>query len=75
MNFMFAEFPVQADQRTNWKHRRWYDVYFNKWVSTLPKPPHGFSVYYKDQRKFIFEAETVQNFIRFGRIECLAKTN
>uniref|UniRef100_F6ZYI1 Uncharacterized protein n=1 Tax=Ciona intestinalis TaxID=7719 RepID=F6ZYI1_CIOIN len=51
------EYPTQVDQYAEWKHKRWYDVLYRKWVETCPKPDRDFTITRKSKRDILFQAE------------------
>lgn len=55
------DYPVMGDQRTTWKHKRWYDNYLNTWVDTTPKPSKkDFNLHYKQQREALCKVENIR---------------
>jgi len=55
------DYPVMGDQRSSWKHKRWYDSYLNTWVDTTPKPPKkDFNLHYKRQREALHDADNIR---------------
>ncbi|CAK8694406.1 unnamed protein product [Clavelina lepadiformis] len=59
------EYPKQADQKATFKHRRWYDVYYERWVDTYPRVKGKYCIGYKDKRQLLFDMETPNELFYF----------
>nr|XP_026695098.1 28S ribosomal protein S30, mitochondrial-like [Ciona intestinalis] len=58
------EYPTQVDQYAEWKHKRWYDVLYRKWVETCPKPDRDFTITRKSKRDILFQAENIRELLK-----------
>lgn len=56
------DYPLGDDQRASWKHWRWYDSFYNRWVENTPRPSRKyFDPNYIEKRQMIHEQDSVSN--------------
>lgn len=55
-----TDYPLADDQRASWKHTRWYDQFYKKWVDTKPVLQRkSLNINIKEKRAIIHDQETV----------------